>query len=42
MNSRALMVEERVQKVEYGPKFCVTFPWVFKVDFCVLKGILNV
>ena len=36
------MLKKGSKKFEYGPKFCVIPPWVFKVDFCILKGILSV
>ena len=32
---KVLVVEEKVQKFESGPKRCVKFPFVFKVDFCI-------
>ena len=42
MNSQVLVVEERVQKFESGPKWCVNLPFVFKVGFCNQKRILSV
>ena len=37
MNSQVLVVQERVQKFESGPKYCVNRPFLFKVEFCIQK-----
>ena len=34
---KVLLVEERVQNIEFGPNYCLNLPFVLKVDYCNLS-----